>query len=410
MIAKMIEKPLFSGFSDSIYKFILTLMMIIMYTCVCAEADIYVPAFPQMIKYFGVAENEIQLVLSINFIALSIAGAIMGPLADSYGRRRVVLWGLAVFMLSSVILVILDDFKALLFWRFIQGFAAAVPMSCAGAIFFDKYSGEEASKLIGIINSFITAMMAAAPVIGALLCEYFNWRANFFAVMILSIIAFAGFLLFIEESLAENSRRKLNLKAIFKDYQQISSNPHFICYILLACAPFITILVYITNLSVIFVNHLGMDLAQYSYYQASTMGSFVLFSFLSVFIINKYGVEFTHNTGGALSFIGAVALFIISFVAPESAMSICVAMGILAAGGSLMSGTFGMKAMSMYPHMNATALAACTVLRLFLISVFVLISEIYFDGTIVPIAIIIFAYTIFTAGFYWFLKKSSNKT
>ena len=405
----MISKPLFRGASERYYKIILILMVIIMYICVCAEADIYVPAFPQMIKYFGVAENEIQLVLSINFVGLALAGAIVGPLADCYGRRKVILAGLALFMLSSVILVILDNYKTLLFWRFIQGMAAAVPMTCAAAIFIDKYSGEEASKLIGIINSFITAAMAAAPVIGAILSEVFDWRANFIAVMLLAIVAFIGFLLLVEESLVLEKRRKLNLSSILKDYAQIFSSPAFICYVMLACLPFITILVYITNLSVIFVNHLGINLTDYSYYQASTMATFMLSSLSSVAVINRYGVDFTQHLGGAISLIGGLLLFIVSLIAPHSAISICVSMAILAAGGSLMSGTFGMKALSIFSHMNATALAACTVLRVLLISVFVFISEIYFDGTIVPIAIIIFFYTMFTVCFYGLLHKNYIK-
>ena len=117
----MIVKPLFRKFSEKTYHLILLSMAIIMYILVCAEADIYVPAFPQMIKYFGVAENEIQLVLSVNFIGLCIAGLIVGPLSDSFGRRKVILFGLGLLMVSSIVLVTLDDFKLLLFWRFIQG-------------------------------------------------------------------------------------------------------------------------------------------------------------------------------------------------------------------------------------------------------------------------------------------------
>ncbi len=89
-----------------------------------------------------------------------------------------------------------------------------------------------------------------------------------------------------------------------------------------------------------------------------------------------------------------------------SALFICFSMGILAAGGSMMSGTFGMKCLSIFPEMNGTALAVCTAIRLFLIAVFVLITEIYFDGTIVPVAIIIMSYTIFSACFYsWLVFK-----
>ena len=404
----MIEKPIFKNFSSGIYQIILSAMVIIMYICVCAEADIYVPAFPQMIDYFGIAENKIQLVLSINFLGLCSASLIVGPLSDSFGRRKIILSGLALFMLTSIILVSVNDFQWLLFWRFIQGIAAAVPMVCAGAMLVDKYSDEKTGQLIGMINGVITAAMAAAPVIGAYLSEAFGWKANFIAVMILAVIAFLMFFLLVEESLEAALRRKLNLFSIAKDYLKVFSSLPFLCYCLLACFPFITIIVYITNLSVIFINHLGINLADYSYYQASTMATFVIFSLMSVKIIDKKGIDFTKNLGGILSLIGTTALFLVSIFNHTNPILICFSMAILAAGGSLMSGTFGMKCLAIFPEMNGTALAACTAIRLLLISIFVFLTEFYFDGTILPIALIIMGYSLFSLCFYAWLHLNKR--
>ena len=61
----MIIEPVFRNFSPKVEQFILVSLVILMYICVCAEADMYVPAFPQMIKYFGIDESEIQQVLVI---------------------------------------------------------------------------------------------------------------------------------------------------------------------------------------------------------------------------------------------------------------------------------------------------------------------------------------------------------
>jgi hypothetical protein len=63
----MLEKPIFNKLPEKFYDIALLTLVTIMYIALCAEADMYVPAFPQMIKYFGVEENKIQLILSINF-------------------------------------------------------------------------------------------------------------------------------------------------------------------------------------------------------------------------------------------------------------------------------------------------------------------------------------------------------
>ena len=101
-ICIMISQPFFSGLSAKFYDFSLIALVTLMYIGLCAEADMYVPAFPQMIQYFGVAENKIQLILSLNFGGLCIAGLVTGPLSDSFGRRPVLLVGLGLFVLSSL--------------------------------------------------------------------------------------------------------------------------------------------------------------------------------------------------------------------------------------------------------------------------------------------------------------------
>lgn len=406
----MILQPIFKNIPQKLYEHIVIGTVILMYILCCAEADIYVPAFPQMIKYFAILESEIQLIISINFLSLCIASLIAGPLSDSFGRRIVVLGGLFLLMLSSIVMVMLDNYTMLLIWRFIQGIATSVAMVCGGAIFFDYYSGEKAGKLIGIVNAVITSAMAGAPVLGAYLSEAFNWRANFIAVMILSIIVFLCFWLFIKETLEEKQKKSFKINSILSDYIRVLSNPTFICYCLIACFPFIAIIVYITNLSVIFINHLGIELHDYSYYQASTSIAFVIFSLASIKIISYKGADFTKNLGGALSILGTVALLIIALIDHTNAFLICASMFIIAAGGSIMTGTFGSKALSLFPDINGIAMAACTALRLFIISASVGLTEIYFNGTIMPVALVFMAYIIFSGLFYLYLVLNKKIT
>lgn len=399
----MLKNSIFKKFSPFLYQVILISTVILMYICVCAEADIYVPAFPQMIEYFKIAENEIQSVLSVNFLGLSISGLIAGPLSDSFGRRKTILIGLTLFMLSSTVLLFISSFKILLFWRFIQGVAAAVLMVCSGAMIADKFTGEKGSKLIGIINSIITAAMAGAPILGAYLSQLYSWKANFITVMILSIIAFVVFLLFIEESLEVPLRSKFRLKTVIRNYITILSSIRFICYGLIACLPFITILIYISNLSVVFINHLGISIDNYSYYQATTMAVFVLFSLSSVKIISYRGIEYTKNMGIVITIIGVLSLLLVSIIDHTAAIYISISSAILAAGSSMLAGTFGIECLSIFPEMNGTALAAVTAIRLLLIAIFLSITEVYFDGTILPTAIIIASYTLFVMFFYIFI-------
>jgi len=162
--------------------------------------------------------------------------------------------------------------------------------------------------------------MAAAPIIGAWISEAFDWRANFVAILILGIISFAAILLIIEETLQEDKRKKFNIKEILKNYGRVLKSFPFIMYSIMAIFSFTTTIVYIANLSVIFINHIGMTLEVFSYHQASTMLTFIIFSLLSIKLINKYGIDRTKNLGTILCTLGACGLLLVSLVNDHDAI------------------------------------------------------------------------------------------
>jgi DHA1 family bicyclomycin/chloramphenicol resistance-like MFS transporter len=406
----MLDTPLFRNLSARTSDITLLMLVTLMYIALCAEADMYVPAFPQMIEYFGIAENQVQMILSINFAGLCLAGLFMGPLSDSYGRRKVLLGGLLLFTVSSAGCVYTDDFYAMLLWRLLQGIAASIPMVIGAATFIDKYPPEKAGQILGVLNSVISASMAGAPVVGAWVSQSFTWRANFVVILTLALLSFIGTWMFIEETLPLSKRKPFHLASASKDYLRLSKSFTFMCYTLIVNFPFTAVVVYIANLSVIFVNHMGMGLEKFSYYQATTMGTFIIFSLWSVKLIQKRGIDYTKNLGGIIAIIGSISLFCTSQTDIQSVTMICLSMAFIAAGGAMMPGTFGIKAMSLFPEINGTAMAMMTAVRQLLACGLVLLSEVMFDGTILPVAIIIFGYAAFATACYLILQYTTSNS
>ena len=91
---------------------------------------------------------------------------------------------------------------------------------------------------------------------------------------------------------------------------------------------------------------MGMSLEEFSYWQASTMGTFIVFSLLSVKLIDSKGMDYTQNLGCVLALIGAVIIFYIAQINHNNVPMICLSMAFIAAGGALFGGAFGVKAMS----------------------------------------------------------------
>lgn len=380
---------------------IIFVLVSLMYIAVCGEADMYVPAFPQMVRYFGTSEDQIQLVMSINFIGLCFAGLIAGPLSDAFGRRGILTYGLFGFFLSSVACIFTQDFRVLLFCRLIQGICASVPMVVGAALFLDRYTASKASQMVGWINTVITAAMAGAPILGAILSQALGWKANFVVISAVAGIAWLGTVLFIQESLPIEKRNPLKVLSILKDYWTLATSFKFVGYSLICLLPFVGIVVYISNISLIFINHLGVPAGQFGFYQGTTMMTYMVCSGLGAKLIGRKGLVYTRTLGGALAFAGGLFLALTALLCPTSVVAICLSIALFAAGGSFLVGIFGMMALDLFPNMRGTASAMQNSVRQLSAAGMVVLTQVFFDGTIVPVAAVLFGYVC--TALLWYL-------
>lgn len=399
---------IFKHLSEKATEFWMLTVVIIMYIALCAEADIYVPAFPQMVEYFSTTEDKIQLILSLNFMGLCVAGLVCGPLSDAFGRRKVLLTGLSGFVLTSLACFFSSHFEFMLIWRLLQGFFASVPMVIGLAVFLDRFSLEKASRMVGILNTFITGGMAGAPILGSYLTNNYGWRLNFGVISILAVLSLLGTYFFIEETLPQTKRTSFRLTSILKNYGVLLSSFKFMGYTLISLVPLVGLVVYVSNLSLIFINYLGVSADVYGYYQASTMIAFFVFSYLSSHMIQRKGLDYTKNLGGIILLIGTISLCITAIINPASGLFICMSMSLFAAGGALMLGIMGMKALDLFPEIKGASAALGTAIRQLLAAGLVMISQLTFDGTIIPTTIILSAYVLIAFIWYCLLQFSER--
>lgn len=278
-------------FMNKLKDFSLLALIAIMFTTVCMETDIYVPSFPDMKNFFLTSSDAIQRVLSINFIGICVGSLLFGPLSDALGRKPVIKIGLGLFALSSWGCLLFTDFNQFLACRFIQGVGAATPMVISFAILLEKYEPQRVAQLCGALNLFITGVMAAAPIIGSFINLYYGWQYNFMLVAVLASLSFIGSFFFIPETLPIEKRINFSIPQIVSNYGVvIRSFPYmaaaFICYLMLA-----GLILFTANLSLIFIENLGVPKTIYGFYQASAPGAFALFSLLSIWIIGYLGTE-----------------------------------------------------------------------------------------------------------------------
>lgn len=149
--------------------------------------NIFLPSLPGMAKWFDVPYSLMQLSVALYLALSAVLQVIIGPLSDRYGRRKVVLGALGLFLLATVGTLAAQNATAFLFFRMAQAVIAA-GMVLSRAVVRDMVSDAEAASMIGYVTMGMSLVPMIGPVIGGLLDEAFGWHANFALLLGLGLI------------------------------------------------------------------------------------------------------------------------------------------------------------------------------------------------------------------------------
>lgn len=231
------------------------IMLGIMTTFGPLTIDMYVPSLPNVQSDFGTTTSQVQLTLSFAMIGLAIGQFTFGPLSDAYGRKKIALLIISIYVIASLIAVFTTSLSLLLVIRLIQGLTGGGAIVIAKASIGDQHKGKSLAKGLAsllVVNGIITIL---APLIGGYALSVSNWKAIF---LILTIVSFAILILafFKMEETRDADLTKLNFALIFKDFGYLLKKPAFIIPMLLqgltyvmlfsfsSAAPFITQKIY----------------------------------------------------------------------------------------------------------------------------------------------------------------------
>ncbi|NLP62680.1 multidrug effflux MFS transporter [Paraburkholderia sacchari] len=149
--------------------------------------DIYVPALPAMARYFATTPQAIQSSVSGYMAAYALGQLVFGPIADAYGRKRVLAFGLVVYTIGCVLSLAAPNLETFVLARCLQGFGIATTNLLAKAIITDSFSGKALMHAFTYMSITWGLAPIVAPVIGAHLQTWFGWQACLVFLLIYSL-------------------------------------------------------------------------------------------------------------------------------------------------------------------------------------------------------------------------------
>src|SRR5258706_879385 len=184
-----------------------------------------VPALPLLGPVFDDSPARVQLVLTLYLAGIAAGQLVYGPVSDRFGRRPVLIAGLALFLAGTLLCALAWSLAALIIGRLLQALGACAGIVLARAIIRDVYDREAAARGLALVMMAMTLAPAISPALGAYLAEWFDWRAIFVLLGALGAIVFAATV----TRLAETNRHpaSLDFAGIARSYALLLRSPGF---------------------------------------------------------------------------------------------------------------------------------------------------------------------------------------
>lgn len=245
-----------------------TAFIVFMNMFIPLSTDMYLPALPTMSTYFQTSTANINLTMTAFFLFYAIGILFWGPLSDKYGRRPILCLGAGLYMLSSFACALCQDIGMLIAVRVVQGFASGAIISVSIAIVKDAYSGRMRERILAFIQTAAGLAPMIAPLAGAFLLTFADWRASFVVLGIVGAACLVLVLLF-QETLAKADRTSGGLGQAMLRLVAVGKNKGLTIPTLIFAVTNFCFMAYIVLSSYIFVDFFGLSESAYSYYFAA---------------------------------------------------------------------------------------------------------------------------------------------
>ncbi len=269
--------------------------------------NIFIPSMPTLVRAFDTDAATVQLALSLYLIGVAVAQLAYGPLSDRYGRRPVLLIGLALFLLGSIACLLAPSIEALIAGRVVQAVGACSGMVLARAVVRDLYDRSEAASKLGYIMMAMVIAPMIAPSIGGLLDWWLGWRASFAFVALfgLAILA-AAFASLHETNLRRHtSTRPADLLAAFVRLLRL---PAFNAYAWQGAFSSGVFFGFLGGAPYVMVEILGRTPAEYGLWFVVLSAMYMTGNFLSARLSARVGLDRMIWWGVVLSVVGTSLL------------------------------------------------------------------------------------------------------
>ncbi len=349
------------------------------------SVDMSLPALPRLTAVFATTPDAAQLTLSLFLAGFALGQLLYGPLSDRFGRRPVLLGGLAIYTLGGLGCALSASIEALVLFRLVQGVGGCVGRVMGPAIVRDEFHTERGAQILSHITQVVALAPLLAPMIGGYLLNLADWRSIFFVLTACGLAIFFATLAQFGESSKYRDASALRPFVLLGNWSRFLTHRTCLGSLLVICGVFSGLFSYISGSSFVFIEALGVPSQIYGVLFGITALAFMLGAMVNARLLRRLAPQRILRWGLLLNVGGGLILLALALAAP-SVPGIIAPMMVFVFGMGLVIPNATAAAMEPLPRMAGVASSLLGSAQMAAGSLVGYLVNRFYDGTPVAMA------------------------
>jgi DHA1 family bicyclomycin/chloramphenicol resistance-like MFS transporter len=328
----------------------LTVIIALLTTVAPFSIDTYLPSFPDIGREFAASGVQMQQTLSLYLIGFAIMTLVYGPLSDAFGRRRVILFAMVVYVATSIGCAVADSYDWLLAMRIGQGVSASGGLIVGRAIVRDAFSGSRAQRAMSNVMLVFALAPAVAPIIGGWLHSYAGWRSVFWFLTVLGVFLWVLVAVRLPETLSREHRNSPHPAHIACSYRRALSTRRFVLLVVVFALNFGGFFLYIAGSPAVIYHFLHLGAHDFWRMFVPLVTCLMLGAFLSGRLAGRLTSAQTASIGAVLMILGAGLNVLSTSLLPLTAVSVIAPLTVYVTGMALSMPSVTLLVLDVFPH------------------------------------------------------------
>ena len=373
------------------------------------STDLYLPALPGMTAAFATDVARVQLTLSVFLIGYAVAQLFYGPVSDRYGRRPAMLFGLVLYLLSSVACMLASSVDALIAARFFQALGACAGPVLGRTIVRDVYGPVQAVRVLAYISGAMAIAPMIGPFIGGWLTVWFGWRANFAALVLISAVQTVVVFRLLGESNAHKDPAATRPRRILGNFRMLLAGKTYLGYLLCVSFGYAVLFSFISGSSFVLVGLYGLSPQWFGASFGFVVTGYIVGTLLTARYTLKLGPGRMVGMGALFGIVPGTLMAALAIAEVHSVWAVLLPMfGCTVATGLVMPNATG-AALAPYPKMAGSASALMGFVQMALAAAVGIAVGHAYDGTAIPMtgAIALCGWAVL-ASYFFFVRPAAG--